>query len=195
MGNKRSNPALEKLLAADAELGSQAAKLTAQLDVIQTKRASLKTVLEIFTPDKTTAADRKGEAAPSQRAEAAIDSPAKKPAKESSRQPATATTDSPTKPRKAARRAKSLRRGWQKYMRDEYLQTPLPTVVASILKSQPQKVFEIAEVVNSIVVKAIPHTARKGARNRISNILSEGARKHQWRRLKEGRYCFSQEAG
>jgi len=80
-------------------------------------------------------------------------------------------------------------------MRDEYLQTPLPTVVAGILKSQPKKVFEIAEVVNAIVVKAIPHTARKGARNRISNILSEGARKKQWRRLKEGRYCFFKEAG
>ena len=193
MSNKILDPALEKLLAADAELGTQAAKLTAQLDSIQAKRVSLKTVLEIFNPDP--AAAQNGEAAPSQRTEAVVGSPTKKPAKDSSKQPATATADAPTQPRKAPRRPKSLRRGWQKYMRDEYLQTPLPTVVAGILKSQPQKVFEIAEVVNTIVVKAIPHTDRKGARNRISNILAEGARKKQWRRLKEGRYRFSKEAG
>ena len=193
MVNKRSDPALEKLLAADAELGAQAAKLTAQLDSIQAKRASLKTVLEIFNPDP--AAAQNAEAAPYQRTEAAVGSPAKKPAKDFSKQQATATADTPTQPRKAPRRPKSLRRGWQKYMRDEYLQTPLPTVVAGILKSQPQKVFEIAEVVNTIVVKAIPRTACKGARNRISNILAEGARKKQWRRLKEGCYRFSTEVG
>ena len=193
MSNKISDPALEKLLAADAELGAQAAKLTAQLDAIQAKRTSLKTVLEIFNPEP--AAARNGEAAPSLRTEAAVDSPAKKTAKDSSKQPATATADASAQPRKAPRQPKSLRRGWQKYMRDEYRQTPLPTVVAGILKSQPQKVFEIAEVVNTIVVKAVPHTARKGARNRISNILSEGARKKQWRRLKEGCYRFSQAAG
>ncbi len=70
-----------------------------------------------------------------------------------------------------------------KYMRNEYSQTPLPNVVSGILKAHPKKVFEIAEVVDTIVVKAIPHNDRKGARNRISNILAEGARKNEWHRL------------
>ena len=76
-------------------------------------------------------------------------------------------------------------------MRDEYLQTPLPDVVSGILKAQPKKMFEIAEVVNTIVEDDIPATDRKGARNRISNILAEGARKKEWLRPKPGYYTFS----
>ena len=77
-------------------------------------------------------------------------------------------------------------------MRDDYLQTPLPDVVSGILKAQPKKVFEIAEVINTIVVTDIPHKERKNARTRISNILAEGARKNQWLRPKAGCYRFSQ---
>ena len=54
--------------------------------------------------------------------------------------------------------------------------------MVGILKSQPQKVFEIAEVVNLIFVEAIPQTARKGAKDRVSNILAEGSRNGEWHR-------------
>ena len=50
------DPVLSKLLAADSDLEAQEAKLIAQLESIKTKRDSLKTVVEIFKPDKTTAA-------------------------------------------------------------------------------------------------------------------------------------------
>ena len=76
-------------------------------------------------------------------------------------------------------------------MRDELpSERPLPAVVAGILQGQPKKVFEIAEVVDTIFVQTIPQAARKGARERVSNILAEGARKNQWRRSESGRYSF-----
>ena len=186
---------LSKLLAADSDLEAQEAKLIAQLEALQTQRSSLKAVLEIFEPDKTAAAvsppGETEEAKPSQIAEVAVVAPTVTPEKADSKRRAKATKDKPTQPRKPSKRLKSLRRGWQKYMRDEYLQTPLPEVVAGILKSKPKKSFEIQEVVSTIVSEDIPATDRKGARNRISNILAEGARKKQWRRPKPGYYSLS----
>ena len=185
-----SDPVLAKLLAADSDLAAQETQLIAQLDAIQTQRASLQSVLEIFDPDKTTAADKTVAVAPTPIADESVDSSAEKPTKASSRQGAKAAKNKPTQLRKAANSPKSTRRGWQEYMRDEYGQTPLPTVVSGILQTHPKKVFEIAEVVDTVVVRTIPPTARKGARNRISNILAEGARKNQWHRHESGRYSF-----
>ena len=183
---------LSKLLAADSDLESQEARLLAQLEAIQAKRGSLKTVLEIFDPDHSTAEAKNSEAAATQITDLAGAQLKQEPARGASRRKAKAPKGKPTQPRKTGSRSKSLRRGWQKYMRDEYLQTPLPDVVAGILQSQPKKAFEIKEIVNTIVVTDIPSTDRKGARNRISNLLAEGARKHQWHRPKAGYYRFSQ---
>ena len=191
MANNASDPVLSTLLSADAELAAQAAQLNAQLAAIQVKRTSLKTVLDIMESDQPTTAEISVEIASTQIADEEIDAAQEKPAKTASKTKAKPTTDKPAQPRKAASPPRSNRRGWQKYMRDEYLQTPLPDVVAGILKAQPKKVFEIAEVVNTIVVEDIPHAERKNARNRISNILAEGARKDQWLRPKAGGYRFA----
>ena len=191
MGNNASDSVLSTLLSADAELAAQAAQLNAQLAAIQTKRTSLKTVLAIFDSDQLTTVESTVEIASTQSADGEIDSAKEKPAKTASKKKGKAATNQPAQPRKAASPPRSNRRGWQKYMRDEYLQTPLPDVVAGILKAQPKKVFEIAEVVNTIVVEDIPHAERKNARNRISNILAEGARKDQWLRPKAGGYRFA----
>ena len=191
-----SDPVLEKLLAADSDLEAQEAQLSAQLSAIQTQRASLQSVLEIFDPEKTTIADKPAATAPTPSADEVIDSAPKAPAKGGSRQKAKATKakPAPAKPtpsRKTAAAPKSTRRGWQKYMREEHGQTPLPTIVSDILQAHPKKIFEIAEVVDAIVVKTIPLSDRKGARNRISNILAEGARKDQWHRHQSGCYSYS----
>ena len=186
-----SDPVLSKLLAADSDLESQAAKLTAQLKAIQAKRASLQSVLGIFEPGKTTATDTNGAAAPTQITDVEGVPPTKKPAKAASKREAKLTKDKPTQPRKPAARSKAIRRGWQKYVRDEHGQTPLPMIVSGILKAQPKKLFEIAEVIDAIVEETIPHSVRKNARNRISNILAEGARKREWHRPKAGYYRFA----
>ena len=191
MANNASDPVLSTLLSADADLEAQAAQLNVQLAAIQTKRTSLKTVLDIFDSDQPTTAESTVEIAPAQSTDKESDSAQETPDKTASKKRAKPTTTQPAQPRKAASPPRSNRRGWQKYMRDEYLQTPLPDVVAGILKAQPKKVFEIAEVVNTIVVEDIPHAERKNARNRISNILAEGARKDQWLRPKAGCYRFS----
>lgn len=196
MGNMISDPVLTKLLAVDSDLETQEAKLIARLNTIQVQRASLQSVLEIFSSDETkaaeTATDRAVAAASPQIADVTADSSVEEPAKTSPRQQAAMTKDkSPRLHKASSGRSKLLRRGWQKYMRNEFSQTPLPAVVSGILQAQPQRIFEIAEVVDTIVVKAIPHTERKGARNRISNILAEGARKKQWHRHESGCYSFS----
>lgn len=51
-----SNPTVDKLLEVDAELATQEAQLNAQLQSIQEKRLSLKTVVDLFTPTDTTTA-------------------------------------------------------------------------------------------------------------------------------------------
>lgn len=182
---------LSKLLAADSDLESQEAKLIAQLNAIQAKRASLQSVLEIFDSGTATAAASNGAIAPTQIADTEVDSATERPAKASSKQEARTTKDRPAQSRKLANRSQSLRRGWQRYTRDEHGQAPLLDIVAGILESQPKKEFSIKEVVDTIVVTEIPSTDRKNARNRISNILAEGARKKQWYRPKAGYYRFS----
>lgn len=191
IGSKMSDPILAKLLAADSDLEAQEAKLIAKLEAIQAQRASLQSVMEIFDPDKTMAAGKQVVIASAPIADVATDLSAENSAKVSPKQKVTQSKDQPTQSLKSANLPTSTRRGWQKYMRNEHGQTPLPAVVSGILQARPKKVFEIAEVVDAIVVQTIPHTDRQGARNRISNILAEGARKNQWHRHESGRYSFS----
>ena len=49
-----SNPTVAKLLEVDAELAIQETELSAQLQSIQEKRRSLKTVIDLFAPTDTT---------------------------------------------------------------------------------------------------------------------------------------------
>jgi hypothetical protein len=63
-----------------------------------------------------------------------------------------------------------------------------------MLQSQPNQVFEISAIVDEIFVDEMPLTARNKARDRVSNILSEGTRKHKWYRGKSGCYSLSKAA-
>ncbi|MDJ0707432.1 MAG: hypothetical protein QNJ46_29510 [Leptolyngbyaceae cyanobacterium MO_188.B28] len=184
---------LSKLLSVDSDLVAQETELTAQLEAIQVKRASLQTVLHLFgAKNETTVLDAKSTVdSPAIAAAAAAASPTTAPAKvASSRQPPQKKGKA-AKPRKSSSSPKSSRRGWREYVRDEYRQKPLPAVVLGVLKSKPKKVFEIAEVVNTIFVPKMPSAARTSARERVSNILAEGARNNQWNRGKPGCYRFS----
>lgn len=185
------DPVFTQLLAADADLEAQEAQLIAQLKTIQTQRTSLQSVLEIFEPDKTPTADTNAVISPAKIAEVEVEPPAEAEPNESKRRKVIEPKAKTTQDRKTTSSSKSKPRGWKGYLRNEYRQTPLPAVVSGILKSQPQMMLEISEVVDAIVVTDIPSTARQAARNRISNILAEGARKHQWFRPKEGCYRFS----
>ena len=195
-----TDPALAKLLKIDSELLAQEAELTTQLEALKVKRASLKDVLEMFDSNqKKTASNGNGVTAPAPEsasatpvAEATVAAPVKPPVKISRNRQTTEKKGSPSKsPSKASSEGKSNRRGWQRYVREEFRKTPLPEVVSGVLESQPKKVFEIGGVVDTIFVEKIPQWARKGARERVSNILAEGARKKRWHRGKGGRYSMS----
>ncbi len=81
---------------------------------------------------------------------------------------------------------------WQKYVQTEYRDAALPEAVSSVLRSQPSDVFAIADVMSSIFREDMPRPSYLKARNRISNILSAGARDGTWYRGRNGRYSQSE---
>ncbi|MEN8444804.1 MAG: hypothetical protein ABG776_07315, partial [Cyanobacteria bacterium J06555_13] len=81
---------------------------------------------------------------------------------------------------------------WQKHVKPEYRDLALPESVSSVLRSQPSEIFKIADVMSSIFKEDVPRTSYLKARNRISNILSAGARDGTWYRGSNGRYSQSE---
>ena len=191
MGNKMTDSTLSKLLSVDSDLVAQETELRVQLEVIQTKRASLQTVLEMFNGDKATKPDMKVAKATSGIAAAAIASPIVAPTKVSTSRQKPKAKGKVTQSHKSSRSSKTARRGWREYLCEEYRQKSLAEVVSLVLQIQPEKAFEIAEVVDTIFVQTMPTAVRKSARERVSNILAEGARKQWWYRGHSGSYCFS----
>lgn len=83
---------------------------------------------------------------------------------------------------------------WQSYVRDDFSKTPLPDIVENILKAQPKSVFKIAAVMSEIFPDDMPKNHFLKARNRISNILSAGARSGEWHRGRGGTYSCSEKS-
>ena len=83
---------------------------------------------------------------------------------------------------------------WQKYVQPEYRESALPEAVSSVLRSSPSEVFKIADVMSTIFIEDVPRDQFLKARNRISNILSAGARDGSWYRGRNGRYSQSESA-
>ncbi|PZO47371.1 MAG: hypothetical protein DCF15_19125 [Phormidesmis priestleyi] len=81
---------------------------------------------------------------------------------------------------------------WQKYVQADYREAALPEAVSSVLRSQPSDIFAIADVMSSIFREDMPRPSYLKARNRISNILSAGARDGTWYRGRNGRYSQSE---
>ena len=205
------DPTLTKLLEVDSGLAAQEAELTAQLESLQAKRNSLKTVLGLFASTATPPTAATTEAATTSITEleqaepvaesspttSAIDEPAaqtdsaSKPRRKKS--PSAGKTKQSSKSGKGSRAAKQAE-NWQQYVKDEFRQTPLPEVVSSLLQQRPNEVFEISAVVEAIFDDEMPPVARGKARDRISNILSTGARNNQWHRSKQGRYSLAEVA-
>ena len=210
MGDGMADSSLSKLLSVDSDLVAQEAELVVQLEAIQAKRVSLQTVLKMFDADQAVSPDFKSAnesttaisgvvavpptATPTQTAQhrkGAKDKTTQLPKEVSSTHQKAKDVGQAAQSVKASSSPKTTRRGWREYVRDEYRQTPLSAVVSKILQGHPQKVFEIADVVDTIFVKEIPSVARTRARERVSNILAEGARKEHWYRGESGCYSFS----
>ncbi len=115
--------------------------------------------------------------------------------------PKSAAAESATKSvaKKPAARAEGIKKKkdgraatWQKYVQADYRDAALPEAVSSVLRSQPSDIFAIADVMSSIFREDMPRPSYLKARNRISNILSAGARDGTWYRGRNGRYSQSE---
>lgn len=210
-----SNSTLTKLLEVDSELAGQEGELLSQLESVQEKRKSLKTVISLFTTDTPSAAPIKeaaqtppDEAEPAgedllalpleSRTTATVEPQARSvPDTESNgvkkKVPSSNRRNETTKfthPPKASKKASQ----WQQYVREEFRTTSLPEAVALVLRRQADAVLEIPTIVNAICVDEIPKDVKSKARRQVTNILSNGARKNKWYRGQLGYYSMSRAA-
>ena len=211
---------LDQLKEVESQLASQIEELSDQLSATEKQREGLKTVInmfqstgstngvaasvtEILTSAVASVAESEEEEAPP--------APAKKPGKRRGRKPSAKTaTKAKAAPKAKATKTKAAveppapkatrkpRGGkspnWQRYVQDPFRKTPLPDVVANILKAQPDEAFKIAEVMEAIFKSDMPKATFLKARNRVSNILSAGARTNEWYRGRGGKYSMSKKA-
>ena len=219
-----ANNVLEQLKEVESQLASQVEALSDQLSAAEKQREGLQTVINMFqaggstngvAPDVTEILSNVvPSVAESEPEEEEV--PAKKPGKRRGRKPsaktvakakaaATKTKATKTAKTKAApapvavtKVARKPRGGkspnWQRYVQDPFRKTPLPDVVANILKAQPDEAFKIAEVMEAIFKSDMPKATFLKARNRVSNILSAGARTNEWYRGRGGKYSMSKKA-
>ncbi len=212
------NSTVAKLWEVDSELAVTEAELLSQLESVQSKRRSLKTVLSLFQESGTPATPLLEE--PAQRAvveteqslEPVNEELAASPL-EASKEPATADVEikaaadidsnrarkgsnSSTRSNKTTKltpASKTAKRtsGWQEYVREEFSNTSLPEVVALVLKRQADAVLEIPTIVHTIFVEEMPQEARRQARRQVTNILGNGVLKNKWYRGQLGSYSMS----
>ncbi|MEL7355934.1 MAG: hypothetical protein AAFN40_05180 [Cyanobacteria bacterium J06560_6] len=192
-----SDPVLSQLVSVESDLSEQVEQIESQLSQLQAQRQSLLTVIDLFQVDGESAVANKDDSSPAQ------PSPDKAPAARSKTK-----TQAKTKKKPATKRASSGRKttastsgrkkkdgraaAWQKHVKPEYRDLALPESVSSVLRSQPSEIFKIADVMSSIFKEDVPRTSYLKARNRISNILSAGARDGTWYRGSNGRYSQSE---
>lgn len=83
---------------------------------------------------------------------------------------------------------------WQRYVQENYSKAPLPDVIVGVLQAQPNNIFKIADVMSAVFKEDMPKNHFLKARNRVSNILSAGARDGDWYRGRGGTYSVSEKA-
>ncbi len=201
-----TDPVLSQLVSVESDLTTQVEQLETQLAHIQAQHQSLRSVIELFEEGGTAsdASPTSQAATPASTKTTAKKAPAQSADKTSSKETSsktekakrTATKSKPgRKPKQqtAGQKKKDGRAAtWQKHVQSQYRDLALPESVSSVLRSSPSEVFTIADIMSSIFKEDMPRTAYLKARNRISNILSAGARDGTWYRGRNGRYSQSE---
>ncbi|MGB3570716.1 MAG: hypothetical protein WA783_18115 [Phormidesmis sp.] len=180
-----------------SKTASQTAAKSATKSVTKTPAKATKTAIKrkkkTATATATTAA-AKTEAAP----EVATKTAAKTPKAKATRgRPAKAKETKSVaeeKPQIPATKRSGRTANWQRYVQESYRKAPLPDVIVGVLQAQPTNVFKIADVMNVVFKEDMPKNHFLKARNRISNILSAGARDGVWYRGRGGTYSMSEKA-
>ncbi|MEM1238573.1 MAG: hypothetical protein AAGI45_01910 [Cyanobacteria bacterium P01_H01_bin.26] len=212
-----ANTVLDQLKEVESQLASQIDELSGQLSDTEKQREGLKTVIDLF---ESTGSSNGMAASVTEILTSAVagtvkesepePAPEKKPAKRRGRKPSAKTAAKEPKAAKAPKaaakeekvpEAKATRKprggkspNWQRYVQEPFRKTPLPDVVANILKAQPDEAFKIADVMEAIFKSDMPKATFLKARNRVSNILSAGARTSEWHRGRGGRYSMDKKA-
>ena len=217
-----STSVLPQLLEVDSELSTQATALEAQITELQEKRKGIQTVIAMFeagnAPDikdiaavtggsekteksatkatkttrKTTAKKTKAKA---KTTKAKRGRPAKaKVAKAADTTKTTDATETVATGKKTAAKRSGRTANWQRYVQESYRKAALPDVISGVLQAQPGTVFKIADVMNAVFKEDMPKNHFLKARNRVSNILSAGAREGTWYRGRGGTYSVSEKA-
>lgn len=83
---------------------------------------------------------------------------------------------------------------WQQYVKDEFNSASLAEAVAEVMQQHEEEVLEITTIIDTIFSADIPKEIRSTARERVSNVLSVGAKSGKWYRGKLGKYSMSQAA-
>ncbi len=216
-----SHPTVAKLLEVEADLIAQEVELNAQLVSIQEKRHSLKTVIDMFAPGdvaptesvvtpanspvtqaETESAEVEAEptdvdVTPKALDDAKTDTPAEVSAKGAKRQTKTNSSPNSSKPGKKSAPTKQLSKApntWQQYLKDEFSNASLAEAVAQVMQQHSKQIIEIATIIDAIFTNEIPKQLRSTARERVSNVLSVGAKSGKWYRGQQGKYSMSKAA-
>lgn len=211
-----TDPVLSQLMAVESSLTEQIDQLDTQLTQLQIKRQELLSVIEMFNNDalgndangKATSVeelssrdiDNQRERGERSASEKQMPSAAETSAAAETKLTKTKSTAGAELGRKPGQTNGSKRKKkkdgraavWQKYVQSQYKNLALPEAVSSVLRSQPSEVFKIVDVMSSIFKESMPKMYYLKARNRISNILSAGARDGTWYRGSNGRYSQSE---
>lgn len=105
---------------------------------------------------------------------------------------AEASSTPKTKP--AGKGGRKSSNNWRNYMRPEFGKAPLPEVVSSVLRRQPDGILDVPTIVSTIFMQDTPKEVRNQARDRVLHILSAGVKEKKWYRGKTGQYSLSQAA-
>lgn len=215
--DQTSNSTVAKLLEVDSELASVEVELLSQLESIQEKRRSLKTVLSLFTESATqktapTLAPQNPPEAKTDKSPLAVDENVITQSLSTRTKELEAEALPDTQPNVTKRKAPFLTKGgktplatrpgkttkkvpgWQDYMRDDFSNASLAEVVNTVLQRHADEVLEISAIMNAIFSDELPKDVGSQARRQVTNILSTGAMKNKWYLGQLGQYSMSRVA-
>jgi len=204
-----SNSIVAKLLEVDADLAVTEVQLAAQLQSIQEKRHSLKNVISLFppvdaahppvaTPKPVVEKQEKPpvpEVATPELEDTTID--ATEAAPQSQKQQGRKNLSSTSKSNKKSAPTKEASKEadtWQQYVKEDFINASLAEAVAEVMQQHLEQVLEITTILDALFVEEIPKELRTKARERVSNVLSVGAKKGKWYRGLAGKYSMSSAA-
>jgi hypothetical protein len=209
--SQSSEPIVTQLLEIDTNLATQEVELTLQLQSIGEKRHSLKNVISLFSPGDT--ATPTTVAAPTPVVKDIAEPPvqeeitpeldevttetteaAPQPPKRQGKRNLSTNSNKPSKKSAPAKETVKEAAIWQQYLQDQFVTDSLAVAVFEVMQQQPERVLEITAILDAIFVAEIPKDVRSTARERVSNILSVGAKKGKWYRGKLGKYSMSKAA-